>query len=110
VITGSGISMIDLWSDVNVVYVYFQEGQEGFARAMVLMISASIFVQVLICIMQKGKESWRELVKDITIVALGLKPGVDALRLLTKNKQGEHAKMDAKTELVATKVRRGGGR
>ncbi|GMI42566.1 hypothetical protein TeGR_g11948 [Tetraparma gracilis] len=104
VITGSGISMIDLWSDVNVVYVYFQEGQEGFARAMVLMISASIFVQVLICIMQKGKESWRELVKDITIVALGLKPGVDALRLLTENKQGEHAKMDAKTELVATKL------
>jgi hypothetical protein len=77
VITGSGLSMVDLATDINVILVYFgEEGQEGYGWMMLGMVLASLFIQLVIVVGQNGtRGGWGKLLQEVLIVVLGLKPG-----------------------------------
>ncbi|GMI40481.1 hypothetical protein TeGR_g7371, partial [Tetraparma gracilis] len=104
VITGSGLSMVDLATDINVIRVYFgEEGQEGYGWMMLGMVLASMGLQLLMVLVQNGKMGWGKLMREALIVVSGLKPGVDAMRVVSNAEMHEHHLFDAKLELMATK-------
>ena len=75
-ITGSGLSMVDLATDINVIRVYFgEEGQEGYGWMMLGMVLASMGLQLLGVVAQNGKMGWGKLLREVLIVVSGLKPG-----------------------------------
>ncbi|GMI42621.1 hypothetical protein TeGR_g4453 [Tetraparma gracilis] len=103
VITGSGLSMVDLATDINVIRVYFEEGQKGYGWMMLGMVLASMGLQLLVVVLQNGKMGWGKLLREALIVVSGLKPGFDAMRVVSNAEMEEHQVMDAKGELVFTK-------
>ncbi|GMI30488.1 hypothetical protein TeGR_g8045 [Tetraparma gracilis] len=104
VITGSGLSMVDLATDINVILVYFgQPGQEGYGWMMLGMVLASMGLQLVLVLVQNGKMGWSKLLREALIVVSGLKPGVDAMRVVSNAEMNEHHVVDAKQELVGTK-------
>ena len=75
-ITGSGLSMVDLATDINVILVYFgEEGQEGYGWMMLGMVLASMGLQLVVVMIQNGKMGWGKLLREVLIVVSGLKPG-----------------------------------
>ncbi|GMI26577.1 hypothetical protein TeGR_g12435, partial [Tetraparma gracilis] len=105
VISGSGLSMVDLATDINVILVYFgEEGQEGYGWMMLGMVLASMGLQLLMVVAQNGKAGWGKLLREVLIVVSGLKPGVDAMRVVSNAEMHEHHVMDVKVELVGTKM------
>ena len=74
-ITGSGLSMVDLATDINVIRVYFEEGQNGYGWMMLGMVLASMGLQLLLVVGQNGKMGWGKLLREVLIVVSGLKPG-----------------------------------
>ena len=75
-ITGSGLSMVDLATDINVIRVYFgEEGQEGYGWMMLGMVLASMGLQLLGVTVQNWKMGWGKLLREVLIVVSGLKPG-----------------------------------
>lgn len=75
-ITGSGLSMVDLATDINVIRVYFgEEGQEGYGWMMLGMVLASMGLQLVVVMLQNGKMGWGKLLREVLIVVSGLKPG-----------------------------------
>ena len=75
-ITGGGLSMVDLATDINVILVYFgEEGQEGYGWIMLGMVLASMGLQLLVVLLQNGKIGWGKLLQEVLIVVSGLKPG-----------------------------------
>ena len=76
VITGSGLSMLDLATDINVIRVYFgEEGQEGYGWMMLGMVLASMGLQLALVLVQNGKMGWGKLLREALITVSGLKPG-----------------------------------
>ena len=75
-ITGSGLSIVDLATDINVIRVYFgEEGQEGYGWMMLGMVLASMGLQLVVVMLQNGKMGWGKLLREVLIVVSGLKPG-----------------------------------
>ncbi|GMI32508.1 hypothetical protein TeGR_g10375 [Tetraparma gracilis] len=103
VISGSGLSMVDLATDINVIRVYFEEGQNGYGWMMLGMVLASMGLQLLVVVVQNGKMGWGKLLREVLITVSGLKPGVDAMRVVSNAEMDEHHMMDAKMELVVNK-------
>ncbi|GMI22418.1 hypothetical protein TeGR_g13348, partial [Tetraparma gracilis] len=105
VITGSGLSIMDLATDINMILVYFgEEGQEGYGWMMLGMVLASMGLQLLVVVGQNGKMGWGKLLREVLITVSGLKPGVDAMRVVSNAEMEEYQLIDAKSELVFTKV------
>jgi hypothetical protein len=75
VITGSGLSIVDLATDINVIRVYFEEGQKGYGWTMLGMVLASMGLQLGLVLLQNGKMGWGKLLREVLITVSGLKPG-----------------------------------
>jgi hypothetical protein len=98
--------MVDLATDINVIRVYLgEEGQEWYGWMMLGMVLASLFIQLLVVVLQNGARggAWK-LLKEVLIVLSGLKPGVDAMRVVADVEMDEHQMVDAKMELVLAKA------
>ena len=73
-ISGSGMSMLDLATDINVILVYLgEEGQEGYGWTMLGMVLASMGLQLLAVVAQNGwvRGGWGRLLKEVLIVVSG---------------------------------------
>jgi hypothetical protein len=70
------------------------------------MVILCIFFQLALVVLQNGglNGGWRLLLKEVAIVVSGLKPGVDAMRVVQNRSRLEHNIIDAKQELVFTKM------
>jgi hypothetical protein len=75
VITGSGLSIVDMVTDINVILVYFEEGQNGYGWMMLGMVLASMGLQLALVVLQNGKIGWGKLLQEVLVVVSGLKPG-----------------------------------
>ena len=74
-ITGSGLSIVDLATDINVIRVYFEEGQKGYGWMMLGMVLASMGLQLVVVVVQNGNAGWGKLLREALFVVSGLKPG-----------------------------------
>ena len=78
VFLGSGMSMLDLATDINVIIVYLgEEGQEGYGWTMMALVLVCMGCQLALVLLQNGgaKGGWGRLLKEMLIVVSGLKPG-----------------------------------
>ena len=87
-ITGSGLSMVDLATDINVIRVYFGEGQKGYGWMMLGMVLASMGLQLWLVLVQNGKMGWGKLLREVLIVVSGLKPGERERRTQGRGRHG----------------------
>jgi hypothetical protein len=97
------LGLVDLATDINVIRVYFgEEGQEGFGWMMLGMVVASIGLQLVGVLMQNGlRGGWRKLLRESLIVVSGLKPGIDAMRVVS-NKKPERYQVRGHAERAQT--------
>jgi len=102
VLTGSGLSVLDMASDIYICTVYLRtDGQEGLGLTLLGMIVLNILMQCVLVIIQNHKKP-AEIPKEILIACSGLKPGFDAARVVIA-RSADHLVVDAKTELAYTK-------
>ena len=104
VCTGASVSMLDIVTDVVVIVSYMgKEETRGYGYSLLGMLVGSMVLQLLIVFSQTRKKPW-EMAKEMLIVITGLKPVWDAMAVCSGKKMEEHHLMDAKTELVASKM------
>jgi len=100
---GAGLSILDMATDIFVIVGYMREEEtEGYGWSLLLMIVASMVLQLLLVFVQNRKKPWT-MAKEMLIVVTAAKPAVDCLRVVVGQEMDEHHAIDAKSELVFTK-------
>jgi hypothetical protein len=109
VFAGSGLSVIDMTSDVVIITRYLSQSNDEdgndlttYGYALLAMVISSILLQLIIVIMQHGGKT-QHLLRDVLFVVSGLKPGVDAYRVASGAEMEDHHMFDAKEEYVIMK-------
>jgi len=104
VMLGAGLSIMDMATDIFVVVGYLgKEDTKGYGWSLLWMIVASIVFQLLIVYFQNRRKP-KVLMKEVLIVLTGLKPGVDAYKVVSGKEADAHSVTDAKFELVCSKA------
>jgi len=101
---GAALSTIDTATDIYVITTYYESPELiGQANVLISMISANIFVQLVIVIGNYKNKSTAVKLKEMLITLLFLRPAVDAYRVST-NHEDEGATVDSLIELIINKV------
>jgi hypothetical protein len=101
--TGAGLSILDLLTDLYMIYTYATTGQQGTALSLAMMVGLCLLGHLFVVWFQTHKGPTRAMLKEMLIVLSGLKPGWDAARVANGGEQSEHAVMNAETELTFTR-------
>ena len=104
VIVGAGLSILDMATDIFVIVRYMgKEETKGYGWSLLWMIVSSMMLQLLLVFVQnKGRP--RVLMTEMLIVLTATKPAMDCYRCCAGQEMQEHHSIDAKTELVTTKM------
>ena len=97
------MSSVDAATDIFVVGTYYSEGLHGQANTMLAMISANVFIQLLIVLAQYQKKRWTVKLKEALITLLFLRPIVEAFRISTNHIDTETI-VDPVIEMLINKV------
>jgi hypothetical protein len=101
---GAGLSMLDMGTDLFMIYTYMTTGQASNALSLGIMVGLSMGIQLFMAVINRKKAPARVLVKELLIVLSGLAPGVHAMRV-AGGKEAEHAHaFDSDLELIFTRV------
>ena len=84
--TGAILGVLDVATDLYTIANFTMQGKHGFAKAVVAMVSVSMVSQLLIVCVQGKKRGLWHLTKEALIVVTGLKPAVDAFRIISGTK------------------------
>ena len=104
VIMGAGLSIMDMATDIFVIWGYMgEEVTKGYGWILLGMVAACMAIQLLVVFAQNKGKPW-VLATEATIVLTGMKPAVDSYRVCIGQKMEDHHAFDAKTELEATKA------
>jgi hypothetical protein len=101
--TGAGLSTMDLFSDLYMIYTYATSGQQGAALSLAIMVGSCMLGQLLMVFVQTHKGPRRVMLKEMLIVLSGVAPGVHAMRVANGAEQTEHAAMSPDIELTMTR-------
>jgi len=96
--------MIDMFTDVLMVFEVMREEKTGFAHIMMGNIFVNLGLQLLFVIAQNFKLGWRKVLKEVLIVLTCIKPGVEAFRVASETKIVEDQLIHPKYEMSATKA------
>ncbi len=97
------ISVLDMGSDVYSVSVNYQEGNIGLASALLATVLLSMFLQILIVLVNHRHHGKRRLIFEVLFVITGVKPFVDTWRILS-GMANVGAPMGSKAERTACEV------
>jgi len=104
VCTSATLSVLDIVTDVVVIVGYMgKEETRGYGYSLMGMLVASMVLQAMIVFGQHRKKP-REMAKEMLFVVTGMKGPVDAYRVCIGKQMEEHHVIDAKLELVMTKL------
>jgi hypothetical protein len=101
--TGAGLSTMDLFSDVYMIYTYATTGQQGSALSLAIMVGLCLLSQLFLVWLQTRQGPTRVMLKEMLIVLSGMKPGIDAKRVADGNEQTENAAITPDMELAMTR-------
>jgi hypothetical protein len=102
--TGAFLSILDMVTDLNMIVLYMSTpGQEKLGYILLAMFVACIVLQLMLVIFQNWKKK-AKLPGEMLVVMVGLKPVWDCYNVVRGKAQEEHNVIDAKTELVCSKV------
>jgi len=103
VITGAGLSILDMVTDVFVIVTYMgNEETRGYGWSLLGMVVGGMAIQLLLVFGQNRKKPL-VMAREMLIVLTGMKPGFDARAVISGKEMDEHHLFDAKTQLVTTK-------
>jgi hypothetical protein len=100
---GAGLSMMDLISDVYMIYTYATTEKQGTALSLAIMVGLCLLFQLVLVWIQAHKGPRRVMLKEMLIVLSGTAPGVHAMRVARGTEQSEYAAMDPELELTFTR-------
>lgn len=80
--TGATVSILDMASDVYMVYQYSATGQTTAAISVLCILAVSTVVQMLIVYLQNKRRGWGIIIREFILVFSCLKPAVDAYRVI----------------------------
>ena len=95
---GAVLSIVDTLTDFDAIYLFFKHGNTNFAWANLAFISISLFLQLLVVVVQNKKRGNQAKAYEGLIVLFMLKPAVDARRIASGNVQVENSLVDPETE------------
>lgn len=107
VFIGATLSVTDLATDL-LVLKQFWDGGEATVRyrdSSIASLSASIFLQLVIVIVQNRKIGAVRILKEMSVVVLGMKAPYDAYRVAIGSEQEKDALLDPFSEMTCIKVR-----
>jgi len=91
-------------TDIFVIWGYMKKKEtKGYGWSLLGMIVASIVIQLLLVFVQNRKKPW-VMANEMLIVLTATKPAMDCYRCCAGQEMQEHHSIDAKTELVTTKM------
>jgi hypothetical protein len=102
--TGAGLSTLDLFTDLFMIYRYMTTGQQGTATSLAIMVGLCMLGQLLITFIQSRKSPTSVLLKEMLIVLTGVAPGVHAMRVTNAQEQAEHAVLSSDGMLGAMRA------
>ena len=100
---GAFISLLDMFTDIQAIVRFFEEGRDGFAWTNLSFIGVCLILQLLVVYGQNKKRGKRIVAYEMLIVVSMLKPAMDAGRVASGNVHEEGALLDPSTELTLTK-------
>jgi len=101
---GAGLSILDMATDIFVIVGYMgNEETRGYGWSLLGMVVGSMVMQLLVVFFQNSKKPW-VMAKQMLIVLTGLKPGYDCWKVVSGQEMDEQHSVDAKAELVVTKM------
>jgi hypothetical protein len=100
---GAALSIVDMVTDVRMIFAYRALGEYFYAYALVAMIAACLVNQLLLVYGQNVRASRGMLLREMLYVVTFVKPGVDAIRCARKEELSEEHVADALSELAASK-------
>jgi hypothetical protein len=101
---GAVLSILDVATDAYSIASFTQQGKEGYARAVIAGVSVSMAMQILLVYGNGRKRGTRHLMKEALIVVSGLKPAVDAFRVIGGSKAHKDETVDPMFELILAKI------
>jgi len=103
VITGAGLSILDLATDVFVIVRYVgKDDTRHYGWILLGMIVSCLALQSAVAIIQNKARPWK-VASEVLVVLTGLKPAFGSYRVCSGKAMEEHHVFDAKTELVFSK-------
>ena len=103
---GALLSSVDAATDIYVVVTYYSEGLNTQANAMLGMISANLFLQILVVFVQYRKKRLIVKLREVLICLLFVRPIVDAFRISTNHEEEDSLLLFRReVESAANKVR-----
>jgi len=97
------LSMIDMFTDILMVFEFMLAKKTGFSYTMMGSIFANLGIQLLTVFIQNFKLGWRKVLKEMLIILTCTKPGFDAFRVASEKEIVEVHVISPKSEFTATK-------
>jgi hypothetical protein len=104
VTVGAITSMADLVTDVYVTYMFWDDKKDGYFKASLASLAASIGIQMLGVYGQNRNLGMLRVVREWLPILIGFKPAVDAYRVAKGEKQKAGQALNALTEMTYMKV------
>ena len=82
---------------------FFKEGKNGYAYASIAFIGANLFIQLFIVFSQNKKRGAKVALYEMLIVAVMVKPAIDAMRVANGEDKPENSVLEPQMELTITK-------
>jgi hypothetical protein len=101
--TGAGLSMLDLFTDLFMIYTYMVTGQQGTAQSLASMVGLCLLFQCILVWGQTKKGSKVIMAREMLVVLSGIKPGIDAMRVANGTEQVSGAILAPELELTFTR-------
>jgi hypothetical protein len=101
---GACLSIADLAFDLIMVREYTLAGSFGYATATITTVAINIVVQLALVYVQYHRVGLVVMLKEAALVVTFAKPGVDAYRVITKQKQRPNTVVDPHNEMVLNRL------
>ena len=100
---GAVISTADVVTDVITIVRFFSEGRVRYATASIGMIGASMSLQLFLVYLNGRKRGASRVCQEAATVILGLKPAIDAFRIVSGDEKREDEPFAPSTEMMLMK-------
>ena len=104
VMTGAITSIIDLFTDIYVTYMFWNDGKTGHFNASLASLMVSMTLQLLMVWTQNRKLGFNAVLRAWFPVLIGFKPAVDAYRVATLEAKHEEHLVTPMVEMIAAKA------
>ena len=103
VFVGAALSTVDLVTDVFVTYTFWRDRRDTFFQYSVAMLGSTMFLMVLMSIVQNHKNGLNKILRDLILIVTGLKPAVSAYKVATAKEIEEGQTMNPFLEMSYSK-------